>query len=376
LKPSVSCADDGVWVCAPDEGLGVLVVLVEEAVDGDLEVDDGSEHAVPEASPGELGEEAFDSVQPRGRGRGEVEGPARVSLEPGADLGVLVSGVVVEDDVDDLACGDVALQRVEEADELLMAVALHVPAGDRAVEHVQRGEQRGRAVALVVVGHGRPPALLERQAGLGAVERLDLRLLVEAEHHGVGGWSDVEAYDVVEFLGEGGIVGELEGAPAMRGQPVGLPDFLHRRDRETDGLGHGARRPVRGFVVRRLQRHRHDGGGAVVGHRRHAGRSRLVAQKACDALLHEPRLPAPDRGLRRAGRGHDAVRPDPVGAQQHDPGAPDMLLRRVAIRDQRLKPLPVRLAEGDGYVLAHAPDSHAPMSRGIPSRTHPCRSIH
>jgi hypothetical protein len=46
-----------------------------------------------------------------------------VTFEPGADLGVLVGGVVVEDDVHDLACGDVALQRVEEADELLMAVS-------------------------------------------------------------------------------------------------------------------------------------------------------------------------------------------------------------------------------------------------------------
>ena len=44
----------------------------------------------------------------------------------------------------------------------------------RAVEHVERGEQGGRAVALVVVGHGAGPALLERQARLGAVERLDL----------------------------------------------------------------------------------------------------------------------------------------------------------------------------------------------------------
>ena len=34
----------------------------EEAVDGGLQIDDGSEHAVLETSPGEFGEEAFDGV--------------------------------------------------------------------------------------------------------------------------------------------------------------------------------------------------------------------------------------------------------------------------------------------------------------------------
>lgn len=54
-----------------------------------------------------------------------------------------------------------------------MAVALHVLADDGAVEHVEGGEQRRRAVALVVVGHGSRAALLHRQAGLGAVECLE-----------------------------------------------------------------------------------------------------------------------------------------------------------------------------------------------------------
>ena len=61
------------------------------------------EDAALEAAPGEPGEEALDRVQPGGRGWREVEGEARVPVEPGADLGVLVGGVVVEDDVDRLA---------------------------------------------------------------------------------------------------------------------------------------------------------------------------------------------------------------------------------------------------------------------------------
>jgi hypothetical protein len=54
-----------VRVGAPNEGLWVVVVLVDEAVDCGLELDDGMEHAVLQSPSGELGEEALDGVQPR-----------------------------------------------------------------------------------------------------------------------------------------------------------------------------------------------------------------------------------------------------------------------------------------------------------------------
>ena len=47
---------------------------------------------------------------------------------------MLVGGVVVEDDVDHLAGRHVGLDRVQEAHELLVAVALHVAADDGPVE--------------------------------------------------------------------------------------------------------------------------------------------------------------------------------------------------------------------------------------------------
>ena len=77
-----------------------------------------------------------------------------------------MGGVVVEDRVDRLAGGNLALDGVEKADELLMPMALHVAADHCAVEDVHRGEQRRRAVPLIVVGHGSGAALLQRQSGL------------------------------------------------------------------------------------------------------------------------------------------------------------------------------------------------------------------
>ena len=75
---------------------------------------------------------------------------------------------------------------LEERQELLGAMARQAFADDLAGRHVERGEQRGGAVALVVVGHGAGAALLEGQAGLGAIERLDLALLVDSKHQRAG----------------------------------------------------------------------------------------------------------------------------------------------------------------------------------------------
>src|SRR3954453_14006978 len=50
-----------------------------------------------------LAKRPLDGVEPRGRGRGEVEGPAGMALQPRHHLGMLMGAVVVEDGVDQLA---------------------------------------------------------------------------------------------------------------------------------------------------------------------------------------------------------------------------------------------------------------------------------
>ena len=121
--PSSDGGDDFVWIGSRCEGFWLCVGFGEEAVDGGLEVDDGSEDAAFQATPGQLGAEAFDGIEPGGQGRREVEDEARMPVEPSADLGMLAGGVIVEDDVDHLAGRYVGFDRVEEADELLMAAA-------------------------------------------------------------------------------------------------------------------------------------------------------------------------------------------------------------------------------------------------------------
>src|ERR1700688_4567559 len=87
---------------------------------------------------------------------------------------MLVGRIIVDDGVDHFSHRDLLLDRIEEADELLVAMVLHVAADDGAIEDVEGCEQRGGAVTFVVVRHRPGAARLHRQSRLGAVECLDL----------------------------------------------------------------------------------------------------------------------------------------------------------------------------------------------------------
>ena len=98
-------------------------------------------------------------------------------------------------------------------------MARHTLGDDRSVEDVQRGEERGRPVPLVVVRQRSRPALLHRQARLRPVERLNLALLVDAEHQAVFGGIQVEAHHIAHLLVELRVSTELKRAHQMRFQP-------------------------------------------------------------------------------------------------------------------------------------------------------------
>jgi hypothetical protein len=168
-----------VWIGEPFEGFGMGVVIVEEAIDRGLEVGGGSEDSAFEAGFGEGCEETLNGVEPGGRSRREVEGPSRIVRQPLAHDRMLVSSVIVEDGVDGLARGDLALNCVEKANELLVSMALHVAADHGSIEDVD-GRSKAVVPCRLVMGHRSGAALFHRQPGLGAVERLDLALFVDA----------------------------------------------------------------------------------------------------------------------------------------------------------------------------------------------------
>ena len=79
---------------------------------------------------------------------------------------------------------ELAVEPPQEPEEFAVRVARETLADDRPVEDLQRGKERGCPVPLVIMGHRAAAPLLERQPRLRAIQRLNLALLVDAEHDG------------------------------------------------------------------------------------------------------------------------------------------------------------------------------------------------
>src|SRR5664280_2172175 len=77
--------------------------------------------------------------------------------QPGPHVRMLVSGVVVADQVDLQTAGNVALDRAQEREELLVPMPGWALADDRAGQHIQRREQPRRAGCAGCRGSSWPP---------------------------------------------------------------------------------------------------------------------------------------------------------------------------------------------------------------------------
>ncbi len=98
--------------------------------------------------------------------------------EPESYLGMLVGGVVVDDQMDVEMLGHGLLDALEEGKKLLVTMAWLALGEHCSGCDVERGEQRRGAMADVVVGHPFYVTQAHRQHGLGAIEGLDLRLFI------------------------------------------------------------------------------------------------------------------------------------------------------------------------------------------------------
>jgi hypothetical protein len=147
---------------AGDEGLGVGIVVLQVPHNSALELGDALEGAAPDAVSGDLGEKALDHVKPGGRGRREVQMEARMRCDPALHGCGLLSGIVINDKMEIETRWGLLFDQLEKMQELAMSMARQASPDNAAVQHVQRREQGGGAVALVVVGHGAGASLLDR----------------------------------------------------------------------------------------------------------------------------------------------------------------------------------------------------------------------
>lgn len=174
--------------------------------------------------------------------------------------------------------------------------------------------------SLVVVcsALGQPGA--QRQHRLGAVERLQLRLLVEAEHKRSFGRVEVEADDLDHLRNKLRVAAVLERAGAVGLEPVPAPDPIHRRARQARLACEPADAPVRLAGRRRLERLCEQVLDRLLVDRRRSARARPIAQTRS----------AP-RGQTAPARGRPSATTAPAGQRSRCCSLPLQPARRSAL---------------------------------------------
>ncbi len=157
-------------------------------------------------------------------------------VQPGGHLGGGVGGQVVQHHMDFLArWGLVAFFR--NARNLAPSrLGVHSPTTS-PVADVEGGEQVGDAVPLVVVGAFLGLTEVDGQQWLGAIQSLDLGLLIDRQHHRPARRVQIQPDDVGDLVGEKRVLGQLEGADTVRGRLLLAPHPRHVVERHHDAVG-------------------------------------------------------------------------------------------------------------------------------------------
>src|ERR1035437_9125827 len=109
-----------------------------------------AEGSAPDTLVGNLREEAFHQVQPGStRGR-EVSVIAGVCGKPCLHRRMGVGGIVVEDEMNRQSAWRAALDPLQKAQKLLVAMTRHAPSQHLAVQYVEGSEQGRSPVASVI----------------------------------------------------------------------------------------------------------------------------------------------------------------------------------------------------------------------------------
>ncbi len=187
---------------------------------------DAAEDPAPNPIRGQVAEEAYHQIEPGATGGHEVHVKPAVSLDPPLDLGMLVGGIVVLDEMERLVLRRLLINQPQERQPFLMAMPGPAGGEDFALGHLERGEARGGPLPVRVMPQRPTAALPERQARLGPVEGLDVTLLIHTQHQRMLRGIEVEPHHICEFLMEARIVAELERADLVRLQPMHVPDAM------------------------------------------------------------------------------------------------------------------------------------------------------
>lgn len=220
---------------------------------------------------------------------------AFVACEPALDFGMFVRRIVVGDKVNLKFGRRLLVDQTQELQPLGVAMPLHAGANDRSIQRVEGSKERRGAVTLVVVSHRRTTTTLDRESGLRAVQRLNLALLVGAQHQRVLRRREVQSNNVFELFGEARIIAQFEGLNAMRLETMSVPDTANRFLAHADFPRHGTRAPMRRMGRMFGRRLCHNALHKLCADFRRAARPRRINSDPRNPARSKPVTPACDR---------------------------------------------------------------------------------
>ena len=100
--------------------------------------------------------------------------------KPLSHRGMFVGPVIVQHDVYFQTRPDGRFNTLQKEQEFLVPVSRLALADNCTVENIESGKQCGRTMPLVIMGLSLRKSRTERQNGLGAIQRLNLTLFVDA----------------------------------------------------------------------------------------------------------------------------------------------------------------------------------------------------
>jgi len=127
----------------------------------------------------------------------------------------------------------------------------------------------------------------DRQSRLCPIQRLNLALLIHAEHHCLLRRIRIQAHHIGHLLRKLRIARQFESLRAMRLQLMGAPDIVDRGLADALALRHGAATPVRHPRRFGLQGSIHDGGDLIDSMQ---GFSSPARSNTFILIVHRPRI--------------------------------------------------------------------------------------
>ena len=168
-----------------------------------------------------------------------------------------------------------------------------------------------------------------RQDRLGAIQGLDLRLLIDRQDHGVVRRVEVETDHIVHFFDKEWVGGELETLAAVRLQGEELKDAMDRRLGQAVGLGGQPNAPVGGSGRLLFEGAAEQNGNLFVGDRARTAWTKFIVEalkamldKSLPPLAHCRLGPVQTQANLRVG--------DAFGRPQHQLGAGYKSMRKAA----------------------------------------------